>query len=171
MIELGSGISKAAMRCQALLASATPVTDKKGIAPPPSPRATEIDVLVGEAMTKVGHDGVVSVSGGARRRRLRQGFISAYFITDFDARKRSKAPRRSARCRTCCHCWKVAESGKRDRRRDVEGGALDVVNAIRKTLKAVAVKAPFFGDRRKAFLDDAVTGGQVITRSGCCCVR
>src|ERR1044072_3521074 len=39
-----------------------------------------------------------------------------------------------------------------------------VVNAIRKTLKAVAVKAPFFGDRRKAFLDDlaVVTGGQVV---------
>ena len=39
-----------------------------------------------------------------------------------------------------------------------------MVNAIRKTLKAVAVKAPFFGDRRKAFLDDlaVVTGGQVV---------
>jgi chaperonin GroEL len=49
---------------------------------------------------------------------------------------------------------------------DVEGEALStlVVNAIRKTLKAVAVKAPFFGDRRKAFLDDlaVVTGGQVV---------
>ena len=49
---------------------------------------------------------------------------------------------------------------------DVEGEALStlVVNSIRKTLKAVAVKAPFFGDRRKAFLDDlaVVTGGQVI---------
>jgi chaperonin GroEL len=49
---------------------------------------------------------------------------------------------------------------------DVEGEALAtlVVNSIRKTLKAVAVKAPFFGDRRKAFLEDlaVVTGGQVI---------
>ena len=49
---------------------------------------------------------------------------------------------------------------------DVEGEALStlVVNAIRKTLKAVAVKAPFFGDRRKAFLEDlaVVTGGQVV---------
>ena len=49
---------------------------------------------------------------------------------------------------------------------DVEGEALStlVVNAIRKTLKAVAVKAPFFGDRRKAFLDDlaVVTGAQVV---------
>jgi chaperonin GroEL len=49
---------------------------------------------------------------------------------------------------------------------DVEGEALAtlVVNAIRKTLKAVAVKSPYFGDRRKAFLEDlaVVTGGQVV---------
>src|SRR5207253_380187 len=49
---------------------------------------------------------------------------------------------------------------------DVEGEALStlVVNAIRKTFSAVAVKAPYFGDRRKAFLQDLaiVTGGEVI---------
>src|SRR3954447_14763357 len=50
---------------------------------------------------------------------------------------------------------------------DVEGEALStlVVNSIRKTLRVVAVKSPFFGDRRKAFMDDLAiaTGGQVIT--------
>ena len=64
---------------------------------------------------------------------------------------------------------KLAQSGKKDVvliADEVEGEALStlVVNAIRKTLKAVAVKAPFFGDRRKAFLEDlaVVTGGQVV---------
>jgi chaperonin GroEL len=135
-IALGSGISKAADAVsEALLASATPVSDKKGIAQVAtvSSRDEQIGEMVGEAMTKVGHDGVVTVEESSTLNTeleitegvgFDKGFISAYFITDFDAQEA----------------------------------------VLRKTLKAVAVKAPFFGDRRKAFLEDlaVVTGGQVV---------
>ena len=187
-IELGLGISKAADTVsEALLAAATPVSDKKGIAQVAtvSSRDEEIGEMVGEAMTKVGHDGVVSVEESSTLNTeleitdgvgFDKGFISAYFITDFDAQEavlddalillhREKV---SSLPDLLPLLEKVAESGKPLLivAEDVEGEALStlVVNAIRKTLKAVAVKAPFFGDRRKAFLDDlaVVTGGQVV---------
>ena len=187
-IALGAGISKAADAVsEALLASATPVTDKNGIAQVAtvSSRDEQIGELVGEAMTKVGHDGVVSVEESSTMSTelevtdgvgFDKGFISAYFITDFDAQEavledalvllhREKI---SSLPDLLPLLEKVAETGKPLLivAEDVEGEALStlVVNAIRKTLKAVAVKAPFFGDRRKAFLDDlaVVTGGQVV---------
>ncbi len=167
--------------------SATPVSDKKGIAQVAtvSSRDEQIGELVGEAMTKVGHDGVVSVEESSTLNTeleitdgvgFDKGFISAYFITDFDAQEavledalvllhREKI---SSLPDLLPLLEKVAESGKPLLivAEDVEGEALStlVVNSIRKTLKAVAVKAPFFGDRRKAFLDDlaVVTGGQVV---------
>ena len=187
-IALGAGISKAADAVsEALLASATPVSDKKGIAQVAtvSSRDEQIGELVGEAMTKVGHDGVVSVEESSTLNTeleitdgvgFDKGFISAYFITDFDSQEavledalvllhREKI---SSLPDLLPLLEKVAESGKPLLivAEDVEGEALStlVVNSIRKTLKAVAVKAPFFGDRRKAFLDDlaVVTGGQVV---------
>src|SRR3954465_11327081 len=188
-IELGSGISKAADAVsEALLAAATPVTDKTGIAQVAtvSSRDEQIGELVGEAMTKVGHDGVVSVEESSTMNTeleitegvgFDKGFISAYFITDFDAQEavledalvllhREKI---SSLPDLLPLLEKVAEGGKPLLivAEDVGGEALStlVVNSIRKTLKAVAVKAPFFGDRRKAFLDDlaVVTGGEVIS--------
>jgi chaperonin GroEL len=187
-IALGSGISKAADAVsEALLAAATPVSDKKGIAQVAtvSSRDEQVGELVGEAMTKVGKDGVVTVEESSTLDTeleitdgvgFDKGFISAYFITDFDAQEavledalvllhREKI---SSLPDLLPLLEKVAESGKPLLiiAEDVEGEALStlVVNAIRKTLKAVAVKAPFFGDRRKAFLDDlaVVTGGQVV---------
>ena len=187
-IALGSGIGKAADAVsEALLAAATPVTDKKAIAQVAtvSSRDEEIGELVGEAMTKVGHDGVVTVEESSTLHTelevtdgvgFDKGYISAYFITDFDAQEavledalvllhREKI---SSLPDLLPLLEKVAEAGKPLLiiAEDVEGEALStlVVNAIRKTLKAVAVKAPFFGDRRKAFLDDlaVVTGGQVV---------
>ncbi|MDT5358899.1 MAG: chaperonin GroEL [Mycobacterium sp.] len=187
-IELGLGIAKAADAVsEALLAAATPVSDKKSIAQVAtvSSRDEEVGELVGEAMTKVGHDGVVTVEESSTLNTelevtdgvgFDKGFISAYFITDFDAQEavledalvllhREKI---SSLPDVLPLLEKIAESGKPLLiiAEDVEGEALStlVVNAIRKTLKAVAVKAPFFGDRRKAFLDDlaVVTGGQVV---------
>ncbi len=176
------------MRClRRCWPSATPVSDKKGIAQVAtvSSRDEQIGELVGEAMTKVGHDGVVSVEESSTLNTeleitdgvgFDKGFVSAYFITDFDAQEavledalvllhREKI---SSLPDLLPLLEKVAESGKPLLiiAEDVEGEALStlVVNSIRKTLKAVAVKAPFFGDRRKAFLDDlaVVTGGQVV---------
>src|SRR6201988_895941 len=136
-------------------------------------------------MTKVGHEGVVTVeeSSGMNTEleindgvQFDKGFLSAYFITDFDAmeavledayvllhrEKISSLPDFLPLLETVAQAGKplliIAE--------DVAGGAPSalVVNATRKTLRAVAVKAPFFGDRRKAFLEDlaVVTGGQVV---------
>ena len=187
-IALGSGISKAAeVVSEALLAAATPVKDAKSIGQVAtvSSRDELVGELVGEAMTKVGTDGVVTVEESSTLNTelevtegvgFDKGFMSAYFVTDFDSQEavledalvllhREKI---SSLPDLLPLLEKVAEAGKPLLivAEDVEGEALStlVVNAIRKTLKAVAVKAPFFGDRRKAFLDDLaiVTGGQVV---------
>ncbi len=187
-IALGLGISKAADAVsEALLASAIPVSDKNSIAQVAtvSSRDEHLGKLVGEAMTKVGHDGVVSVEESSTLDTeleftegvgFDKGYLSAYFVTDFDAQQailddalillhRDKI---SSLPDLLPLLEKVAEAGKPLLviAEDVEGEPLStlVVNAIRKTLKAVAVKAPFFGDRRKAFLEDLaiVTGGQVV---------
>ena len=187
-IALGSGIGKAADAVsEALLAAATPVSGKTGIAQVAtvSCRDEEIGEMVGEAMTKVGGDGVVSVEESSTLNTeleitegigFDKGYLSAYFVTDFDLQEailedalvllhRDKI---SSLPDLLPLLEKVAQAGKPLLivAEDVEGEALStlVVNAIRKTLKAVAVKAPFFGDRRKAFLEDLaiVTGGQVI---------
>ena len=187
-IALGSGISEAAeVVSEALLAAATPVKDAKSIGQVAtvSSRDELVGELVGEAMTKVGTDGVVTVEESSTLNTelevtegvgFDKGFMSAYFVTDFDSQEavledalvllhREKI---SSLPDLLPLLEKVAEAGKPLLivAEDVEGEALStlVVNAIRKTLKAVAVKAPFFGDRRKAFLDDLaiVTGGQVV---------
>lgn len=187
-IALGAGISKAADAVsEALLAAAKPVSDKTAIAQVAtvSSRDELIGELVGEAMTRVGADGVVTVEESSTLNTelevtegvgFDKGFLSAYFVTDFDAQEailedalvllhRDKI---SSLPDLLPLLEKVAQAGKPLLivAEDIEGEALStlVVNAIRKTLKAVAVKAPFFGDRRKAFLEDlaVVTGGQVV---------
>src|SRR5699024_8862085 len=142
--------------------------------------------MVGEAMTVVGADGVVTVEeSGTIDTELQvtegvqfdKGYLSPYFVTDVEEQEavlenphillfREKI---SSLPDLLPLLEKVADSGRPLLliAEDVEGEALStlVVNALRKTLKAVAVKAPFFGERRKAFLEDLaiVTDGQVIT--------
>ncbi|HWX98741.1 MAG TPA: chaperonin GroEL [Mycobacterium sp.] len=187
-ISLGAGIGKAADAVsEALLAAATPVSGKDAIAQVAtvSSRDAQIGELVGEAMSKVGHDGVVSVEESSTLSTeleftegvgFDKGFLSAYFVTDFDSQEAVledalillHQEKISSLPDLLPMLEKVAEAGKPLLiiAEDIEGEALAtlVVNSIRKTLKAVAVKSPFFGDRRKAFLEDlaVVTGGQVV---------
>src|SRR5690606_7677112 len=101
-----------------------------------------------------------------------KGFLSPYFITDIEAQEAVLEDALVLLYREKITSLpdflplleKIAESGKPVLiiAEDIEGEPLStlVVNAIRKTLKAVAVKAPYFGDRRKAFLEDlAVVAG------------
>lgn len=187
-IALGSGIDKAAVAVsEILLASATPVSGKAAIAQVAavSSRDEQIGELVGEAMSKVGHDGVVSVEESSMLSTeleftegvgFDKGFLSAYFVTDFDSQEAVfedplillHQEKISSLPDLLPLLEKVAEAGKPlvIIAEDIEGEALAtlVVNSIRKTLKAVAVKSPYFGDRRKAFLQDlaVVTGGEVV---------
>ena len=106
-----------------------------------------------------------------------RGYLSPYFMTDPDSQEAVLEDAYVLLYREKISSLpdflplleKVAQSGKSLLiiAEDVEGEPLStlVVNSIRKTIKAVAVKAPFFGDRRKAFLDDlaVVTGGTVIS--------
>jgi chaperonin GroEL len=185
---LGTGIQQAVDTVvQALKDKATPVKGRDNIAQiaTVSSRDETIGALVGEAMEKVGEDGVITVEESSTLAteleitegvQFDKGFVSPYFVTDAE---RQEAVLEDAQI--LLHrdkisniqellplLEKIAQNGKPLLivAEDVEGEALStlVVNAIRKTFKVVAVKAPYFGDRRKAFMDDlaAVTGAQVI---------
>ena len=146
----------------------------------------EIGELIAEAMEKVGHDGVITVeeskSFGTNLKvvegmQFDKGYISPYFVTDPE---RMEAVLEDAYV-FCCNkkinlisdlvplLEQVARDGKSLLliAEDVEGEALAtlVVNTMRKVLRAVAVKAPGFGDRRKAMLEDIaiLTGGEMFT--------
>ncbi|TSE02084.1 chaperonin GroEL [Skermania sp. ID1734] len=187
-IALGQGISQGADKvAEILLAAAKPVAGEEAIAQVAtvSSRDEEIGAMVGKALTTVGKDGVVTVEESSTLHtelvitegvQFDKGFLSPYFVTDLDAQEAVLEDALVLLYRekiSALHDFlpileKIAESGKPVLiiAEDIEGEALStlVVNAIRKTVKAVAVKAPFFGDRRKAFLEDlaVVTGGTVI---------
>ena len=146
----------------------------------------EVGKLVADAMAKVGHDGVITVeeskSTGTSLKvvegmQFDKGYISPYFVTDAE---RMEAVLEDAyvlcvnkKINLIADLVPVLEQVARDGRslliiaEDIEGEALAtlVINTMRKVLRAVAVKAPGFGDRRKAMLEDIaiLTGGQLFT--------
>ncbi|MCU1351297.1 MAG: chaperonin GroEL, partial [Acidimicrobiales bacterium] len=168
---------------------AVPVEDKEQIAKVASISANndvEIGDAIAEAMDKVGKDGVITVEESntfgietdfVEGMRFDKGYISPYFSTDTDRMEavlddpyllfvaskitaiRDLVPVLEKVMQTSKPLVIIAE--------DVEGEALAtlVVNKIRGTFKSVAIKAPGFGERRKAMLQDMaiLTGGQVIS--------
>jgi chaperonin GroEL len=147
---------------------------------------TEVGEMISEAIDKVGKDGVITVEESqtfgmemelVEGMRFDKGYISPYFVTDPERMEASLddpyillvGSKISAVRDLLPVLEKVMQSGKPlvIVAEDVEGEALAtlVVNKIRGTFKSVAVKAPGFGERRKAMLQDMaiLAGGQVIT--------
>ena len=173
-----------------LHADAKPVETSEQIAATASISAndTEIGRLIAEAFEKVGSEGVVTVEETnsfdttletTEGMRFDKGYLSAYFVTD---QERQEAVLEDAYVLLMDSkisnvkdivpvLEKVMQTGKPLAiiAEDIEGEALAtlVVNKIRGTFKSVAVKAPGFGDRRKAMLQDMaiLTGGQVISET------
>jgi chaperonin GroEL len=147
---------------------------------------TEIGALIAEAMDKVGKDGVITVEESqtfgmdidlVEGMRFDKGYISPYFVTDPERMEAVLedpyillvASKISSVRDLLPLLEKVSQSGKPlvIIAEDTEGEALAtlVVNKIRGIFKSVAIKAPGFGERRKAMLQDMaiLTGGQVIS--------
>ncbi|MTE19621.1 chaperonin GroEL [Streptomyces sp. TRM43335] len=188
-MALKRGIEKATEAVStALLEQAKEVETKEQIASTASISAadTQIGELIAEAMDKVGKEGVITVEESqtfglelelTEGMRFDKGYISAYFATDMERMEAVLedpyiliANQKISAVKDLLPLLeKVMQAGKPLLiiAEDVEGEALStlVVNKIRGTFKSVAVKAPGFGDRRKAMLGDIaiLTGGQVIS--------
>ncbi len=186
---LKKGIEKAVEAISAeLLKMAKPVETKEQIAATASISAADstIGEMIAEAMDKVGKEGVITVEESntfglelelTEGMRFDKGYISPYFTTDTDRMEAVLedpyiliANSKITNIKDLVPVLeKVMQSGKPllILAEDVEGEALAtlVVNKIRGTFKSVAVKAPGFGDRRKAMLQDIaiLTGGTVIS--------
>ena len=189
-IDLKRGLDRAAKVVnEALKSMSRPVTTRKEkaqIAAISAHNDEAIGEMVADAMEKVGNDGVITVEESKTTETVLEvvegmqfdrGFISPYFITNPE---RMEAVLEDVRVLLCDH--KIAalkdmiplleEVAKAARpllviAEDIEGEALAtlIVNQLRGVLKSCAVKAPGFGDRRKAMLQDiaVLTGGQVIS--------
>ena len=168
---------------------ATPINTREEIANVASTSAqdTEIGDLIAEVMDKVGKDGVVTVEESrglefeteyVEGMQFDRGFISPYFISNPDTMEANidepyvliHDKKVSAAQDVVPLLEKIVQLGKRDLvviAEDVDGEALAtlVLNKLRGMLNVLAVKAPGFGDRRKAMLQDiaVLTGGTVIS--------
>ncbi|HET7174191.1 MAG TPA: chaperonin GroEL [Nocardioidaceae bacterium] len=188
-MALKRGIEKAVEAViEQLFAAAKDVETKEQIAATAGISAGDSSVgeIIAEAMDKVGKEGVITVEESntfglelelTEGMRFDKGYISPYFVTDAermeavleDAYVLVVNSKISAVKDLLPVLEKVMQSGKPLLiiAEDIEGEALAtaVVNKIRGTFKSVAVKAPGFGDRRKAMLQDIaiLTGGQVIS--------
>ncbi|GAA3245537.1 chaperonin GroEL [Pseudonocardia petroleophila] len=187
-MALGKGISAAADAVADFLKEkAIPVDDKEHIAQVGTiaSREQEIGNLISEALKAVGKDGVITIEEGSTLAteleiteglQFEKGYLSPYFVTDSESMEavlenayvllhRDKI---GAIADLLPLLEKVLADGKPLLiiAEDLEGEALStlVVNSIRKTVKVAAVKSPFFGDRRKWFMEDLAiaTGGTVI---------
>lgn len=189
-IDIKRGLDRAVKRAiEALRALSRPVKSRKEkaqVAAISAHNDSAIGELVADAMEKVGGDGVITVEESKATEttvdvvegmRFDRGFLSPYFITNpekmeaemedvlvlISDRKinilKDLVPLLEEVAKSAFPVLVVAE--------DVEGEALAtlIVNQVRGTLKSCAVKAPGFGDRRKAMLEDiaVLTGGQVIS--------
>jgi chaperonin GroEL len=185
---LGAGIAKAADAvCELLAKKAIPVDGKSHIAQigAIASREQEIGDLISEALDAVGNDGVITIEEGSTLStdleiteglQFDKGYLSPYFVTDSesmeavleDAYVLLHRDKISAIADLLPLLEKVLADGKPLLiiAEDLEGEALStlVVNSIRKTIRVAAIKSPFFGDRRKWFMEDLAiaTGGTVI---------
>jgi len=189
-MDLKRGIDKAVLTAvEGLKAQSTPCTDSSAIAQVGSISAnsdTEVGQIIADAMEKVGKEGVITVEDATglnneldvvEGMQFDRGYLSPYFINDQQTMSvELEEPyillhdKKISNVREMLPVLEsVAKSGKSLLivAEDVEGEALAtlVVNTIRGIVKVAAVKAPGFGDRRKAMLEDIaiLTGGTVIS--------
>ena len=188
-MDLKKGIDKAVAAVnEKLLADARAVSGREEIANVAtiSSQDRSIGELLAEAFDKVGKDGVISVEESSTTAleldftegmQFDKGYISPYFVTDAERMETVLedpyillAQNKISSVQELLPILeKVVQAGKPLLiiAEDVEGEALStlVVNRIRGTFSSVAVKAPAFGDRRKAMLQDMaiLTGGQVVS--------
>ncbi|HHT65702.1 MAG: chaperonin GroEL [Caldicoprobacterales bacterium] len=186
---LGKGIQKAVNAAvDSLKAQSSPIQNKESIAQVASISADDPDVgqLISDAMEKVGNDGVITVEESkslateldiVEGMQFDRGYVSAYMVTDTEKMVAVLedpyiliTDKKISNIQEILPLLEqVVQSGKKLLiiAEDVEGEAMAtlVVNKLRGTFTCVAVKAPGFGDRRKAMLEDiaVLTGGTVIS--------